>query len=136
MLKIMIGMLWSLQVFAQVTGDYTSPPRMRTGQRHRNATAPDKPPQPSPGRVVGHCTVLKGGGNLVEGPCLNLWLVLKEAGGRELLRAVTDRNGDFAFENEGGDDFAIEPASRAYSVVGPRGEIHPGTRVELNLKQN
>jgi hypothetical protein len=105
------------------------------GQRSRVAATPDKPSEAGPGKLVGHCTLLAGGGNLFESPCNGIMLALKDGGGVELMQTRTDKNGEFTFEASEGVDYHVTAWSRFYAVVSPLGVLHAGQRIDLKIKQ-
>lgn len=92
-------------------------------------------PKPGPGKLVGHCTLLAGGGNLIEGPCDSALLILDDDKGQELVRTRTDKNGEFLFEAPTDGKFRIASGSRFIEVVSPMDLLHSGIHVDLKLKQ-
>jgi hypothetical protein len=81
--------------------------------------------------------VLAGGGNLMEGPCANVPLVLQNSkAGSEIARARTESNGEFAFEApaESGLSLKIDAGSRFYEVAEPTQPVQVGQTIELKLR--
>ena len=89
-----------------------------------------------PGKLIGHCTLLAGGGNMIEGPCDNILVILNDANGTEVARARLEKNGDFSFEASDSGQYRLAAGSHLYEVVAPTGVLHGGQRVDLKLRQN
>ena len=109
---------------------------MKMGRgRHGNSNKQSAPAKLSHGKLVGHCTMLVGGGNLIDGPCLNILLILKDANDNELARTRTDGKGEFDFEAAQGGQYKIASGTRLIEVVSPTELLNSGVRVDLKLRQ-
>jgi hypothetical protein len=86
------------------------------------------------GKLVGHCTVLAGGGSLLEGPCVDVLLTLKDGKGTEVLKARTNKNGYFTFAADDNGQYRLATGSQSYEVVTPTDTLHGGQKVDLKLR--
>jgi hypothetical protein len=114
-------------------GNYITVPKPGRGTRGRRFDQ-EKPVEAGSGKLVGHCTVLAGGGSLLEGPCVDVLLTLKDGKGTEVLKARTNKNGYFTFAADDNGQYRLATGSQSYEVVTPTDTLHGGQKVDLKLR--
>jgi hypothetical protein len=106
------------------------------GHQDGHFSRPETGPTATPlEKIVGHCRILPGGGNLITSPCVSLSLTLNSTDGASELNTRTASDGSFEFNVPKGKTFKIGVLSRFYDVVTPTQDLIRGQTVDLQLKQ-
>lgn len=129
---IMTLVIWAFSsAIAHADPDPTLGGRRHGGTKQKNAGPVSK----NSGTIRGVCSIVESPSNPFPGPCVNTPLVLNDANGNEVVKMRTTNQGQFDFIAEKGKPYKIEPGSNFYEIVAPKGLIHGGDKVNLQLQQ-